>query len=487
MKNLSFVLLAAVCAFPLLAAEPKLEAGDWLCESCGVMADLDGDGLDDMFDVANRKMLRNIGGAFAAPVAVTGLAADEHVRSIGDYDGDGLADLVLWPSRGAHDEGPNRFAFGNGRGGFTSAGPAFPKEYGSLGQQPPRDFNGDGKLDLVLYAPSIRNERMFFTLSFLAGNGDGTFVLDQSFEARGGAYPYMAIADFNRDGRWDLVRTGNEPDTLYFHYSGPDGRLGAPRERYVGAHINRVQQGDTNGDGLTDLVVETWDGDSSSVTLLFADANGRFPAYATMPLDSSWSPIVADVFPGGGDELAVAHSNGWLTVYTAAGNELQVAAREKVKGASYYRAGLVRYRSTAQVDFVITARDASIDRSRIVYVEGALAERAAVRTPRRVRAVRMQPAVAQYDAIVTGTCAPPALEAWAFTREGIFLDFQPNGSGTEIRGALVGDQLAAHVRAGDRILGGKLTLSADRLEGYLYNRTEGACGGRVRVDGARMR
>jgi hypothetical protein len=492
MNKLPSTLLVLVCALPVFASRPALEEGDWLCESCGLMADFDGDGLDDMLDVANRRMLRNLGGVFSAPVPVTGIADHETVRSIGDYDGDGVTDLVLLPTRGAHDEGPNRFAFGNGRGGFTSTGPAFPKEYGVLGQEPPRDFNSDGKLDLVLYRPELRGDRMFATLSFLAGKGDGTFMLDQAITFRGGAYPYMAIADFNRDGRWDLVRTGDHPDSLYLHYSGPDGRLGSARERYVGAYVNRVRSADSNGDSFSDLIVETWDTDSASVLLLFGDASGRFPAYTEMPATSTWSPIVADIFPGGGDELAFTHSNGWLTVYSAVGNELNAVARERIKGASYYRGGLVHFRSATQLDFVVTARDSSrvpnVDRSKIVFVEGELPEAERVKTavPRRVRAMRPGPVANQYDAIVTGTCVPPALENWSFAREGIFLDFAPNESGTEIAGAIAGGKLAARVTTADRTMTGKLTLTADQLRGYLYNRSEGTCGGRVHVEGARI-
>ena len=64
------------------------------------------------------------------------------------------------------------------------------------------DFNGDGTPDLVVANASSR------TLSLLVGNGDGTFQPAVSYSAGSGtsAGPQaVAVADFNGDGRADVV------------------------------------------------------------------------------------------------------------------------------------------------------------------------------------------------------------------------------------------------------------------------------------------
>ena len=64
------------------------------------------------------------------------------------------------------------------------------------------DFNGDGKLDLAV------QRRHFYTNSVgvLLGNGDGTFQTVVGYMT--GQMPHsVAVADFNGDGKPDLVAT----------------------------------------------------------------------------------------------------------------------------------------------------------------------------------------------------------------------------------------------------------------------------------------
>jgi predicted phosphodiesterase len=69
------------------------------------------------------------------------------------------------------------------------------------------DFNGDGKLDLV--------SANFYesTVSVLMGIGDGTFAPSMNYAV--GTYPYSVVAgDFNGDGRPDLATADSQANTI---------------------------------------------------------------------------------------------------------------------------------------------------------------------------------------------------------------------------------------------------------------------------------
>ena len=496
MSRKALLLFALVCAFPLFAADPSLVQADWFCEGagCGFTADVNGDGLDDLFDMQRRELRYNLDGAFTAPVSITGIADNETLVSAEDYNGDGFVDLVLWPNRGPHDEGPNRMAYGDGTGRFTAG--SFPTEYGGLGQKPPRDFNGDGKPDLVLGKFFLRPDydNVWMTLSFLRGNGDGTFVLDQQLTFRNSAYPFTAIADFNGDGHYDLVRNGDDSHRLYVHYSDKNGRLRPARERFVGIPVSRVQAGDVNGDGRPDVVLETSGPSGKAMFLLFNDGRGKFTAVAEMPsMGTAWSPVVGDIYPGGGDEIALTHSNGHLFVYSAVGNELRAVASTQI-GGTYYHAALMRFRSGGARDFVVTDRVfttvPNTNRSKIVFVEGELPYVAASKSSvaRRTRAIQRGSSISAYAATVTGECAPASLNNWAFTREGMFVDFEPRADGTELHGSIMGGKLVTRVNIGERLMTGSLNFTGMEIRGYLYDQTTNSCGGtgRVLVDAIRV-
>jgi hypothetical protein len=63
------------------------------------------------------------------------------------------------------------------------------------------DFNGDGKLDLVVADTTARG-----SINVLLGNGDGTFQTPVSYGwgMDTDTFAYVAVGDFNGDGKPDL-------------------------------------------------------------------------------------------------------------------------------------------------------------------------------------------------------------------------------------------------------------------------------------------
>jgi large repetitive protein len=176
------------------------------------------------------------------------------------------------------------------------------------------DFNGDGRADLVT-ANSGDD-----TVSVLLGNGDGTFQSARTFSV--GNYPdSVAVGDFNGDGRMDIVTANKNSDTVSVLLGNGDGTF-EPAETYAtgGGYATSVAVGDFNGDGRSDIVVANYQ--AGTVSVLMSNANGTFKAAQTFAVNSSfvYSVAVGDFNGDGRMDIATANLNHSVSILLGNGD-----------------------------------------------------------------------------------------------------------------------------------------------------------------------
>ncbi len=355
-------------------------ADDGLGESVAGAGDVDGDGLADLVigaPTANADAGRAyviFGKADTLPVDLAGIVGGggggfvingvaetlgESVAGVGDFDGDGLSDVVVGgPTAGANDEGRAHVVFGSaspspvdvatlaatGRGitlTGASIGDAAGQEVGSAG-----DANGDGLADVAVAAP----------LSNVNGNNSGqvyvvfgrTSTNAISLAGYAGGYAIRGVDDLDQagtvvegagdmdgDGRADLLvtapfanvgdnfqgvsylvfgKTDDAPVPLVDVHAGAGGFSIPGQSAGDFSGTSGAGLGDIDGDGFADLAIgavlsdyaavgagRTWvvwgkdDGVSVSLTDVATGVGGFALDGTIVSEESSWD------LAGGGD------------------------------------------------------------------------------------------------------------------------------------------------------------------------------------------
>lgn len=282
------------------------------------IGDFNGDGIPDIVSAPHGGIAISLGngdGTFAAPLVIPKVDSADGINAfgVGDFNGDGITDLLV----DDEDTGQLTVLLGKGDGTFT-VGQTLPFDTQSIAIA---DFNGDGKLDAALSGVQT---------TILLGNGDGTFTAAPSQPPITSLQ--LVAADFNGDGKIDLALASNEnnapfaPTPITILLGNGDGTFTAAPSQPQFVALQLVAA-DFNGDGKIDLAAIN--GTGNAVAILLGNGDGTLTAPSTLPTDPNFGLFrfaLGDFNGDGKPDVAIAAApnnpggNSKVTIFAGNGD-----------------------------------------------------------------------------------------------------------------------------------------------------------------------
>jgi hypothetical protein len=285
-----------------------------------------------------------------------GLRAPRALTSA-DFDGDGFIDLALLDAAATQ----SIYVFLGRHDGSVQLAITIPVVDPTAQAIASGDFDGDGFVDLAYSAGQATGH-----LWQGRGRGDGTFEIFEETPVAAGPVD-LAVGDLDGDGRSDLVVASEQGDAVSLVYGAPAGTphlLSTPRIS-VGRGPTRVAIGDVDGDGDGDLVVAARL--SHEVAVLLGNGARGFGPPTSLPLDQAPTLLaLADLDADGDLDIATGgRSDGVIALFDGDGNgtfshsELALTTGPNPTGLMALDAD-----SDGEVDIVTVNRDDDANRDR---------------------------------------------------------------------------------------------------------------------------
>lgn len=230
------------------------------------VSDLNCDGKPDL-TVANwgsgniSVLLGQGNGSFqtAVKISTNSLPGYPYSLTVDDFNGDATPDLAVASNDNSHNVG---IFVGNGDGTFQA--PVHYDVGGTLSSLAAGDFNGDGKLDLVVTHPVVSGTKY----SVMLGNNDGSFQAAAHYSYAGSWDPEsVVVADLDRDGKPDLVLANEATNNVLLLQGRGDGTFQTAGTLPTGSAPCSLSVGDLDGNGEPDIAVANANSNNVSILL----------------------------------------------------------------------------------------------------------------------------------------------------------------------------------------------------------------------------
>jgi hypothetical protein len=280
------------------------------------VADFDEDGASDFVLPADEAptgvsvVLSNADGTFDVPQPIA-LPNQANAVATGDYDGDGHADIAVSVLQSVF------VVTGVGNGTFNAPqGPFATGSPGGIGRIATGDFDGD-RIDDVVVTPSTPTSAPASgpTVGTMLGVGDGTLAPPVATPVP--SVPVdPRVADFNEDGRADVLVTYPFFDAGSVLLASADGSLAAPIELATPNSPTTAAVGDADHDGHADALVAGASPDAVSV--FRGTGTGAFGPGIVLPTQVPVSSaLAADVNGDGFADLELGSFGAPGTLFVA--------------------------------------------------------------------------------------------------------------------------------------------------------------------------
>jgi hypothetical protein len=275
-----------------------------------VIADLSGDGLPDLvvpiplFGGSDVGVLLNLGsGVFDGPAFHDAGPGQAMFVGAGDFDEDGLADLVV------AEDSPAGLTFIPGTGGGAFGTPSNV----AVGSCPISldvgHVDADGHLDVIV------GDQCTGDVHVMLGAGDGTFTTT-AVSTSGFCSYHVQLADVDLDGANDLIVADLCAEHIAVVPGNGDGTFGVPAT-YAGMSSEHVRVADVDQDGWPDIVATDPYGEHGSGIVLLRNAGGGiFEAARWFAASASGESLVVVDLDGDGlrDVATVSFSSDSLSI-----------------------------------------------------------------------------------------------------------------------------------------------------------------------------